>query len=174
MEKAITGKPQELASNLFLLDKDKVYEIKEYKSLRGTQANRYFHKLVNELARYNRSIGFAISDDEMKIEMNISYGTLAVDDNGKIVGVKVPKGTDIKSFYPYAKKYKEEDNCECYLFYKRTSQLNTLEFTQLIRGVEVRCKAVGIKTLDDIEFEKMMEEYEREYNNGRNNNKIGK
>ena len=147
---------------LFNLDQNKLYEIKEYKPLRGLQANKYFHKLVNELARYNRSIGFAISDEEMKININLSYGTLATDDNGKISGAKVPKGFDISELYPYVKKYKEEDNCDCYLFYKRTSKLNTEEFTQLLRGLEVECKNVGIKTLDDLEFEKMMEDYEND------------
>ncbi len=165
MEKTISGTPKELATILFSLQQDKVYEIKEVKKIRSLSANAYFHKLINELARYNRSIGFAISDEEMKIDMNLSYGTLATDDNGKIRGAKVPKGTNIQDFYPYAKKYKEETDCDCYIFYKRTSELNTKEFTQLIRGVEVNCKEVGIKTLDDLEFQKMMEEYEREYNN---------
>lgn len=163
MEKTITGTPKELAPNLFLLDQNKIYEIKEHKNLRGLKANSYFHKLINELARYNRSVGFAISDEEMKIDINLKYGTLAVYDNGKVMGAKVPKGADILPFYKYAKKYKEEDNCDCYLFYKRTHELNTQEFTQLIRGLEVECKEVGIKTLDDLEFERMMKDYETEW-----------
>lgn len=161
---AITGTPRELSMQLFALDKDKIYEIKEFKPLRGTKANRYFHKLVNELARYNRSNGFAISDDEMKIEINLRYGTLAVDSNNVVKGAKVPKSFNMKELYPYSKKYKEEDGLDCYIFYKRTSELNTLEFTQLIRGLEVECKDVGIKTLDDIEFDRMMAEYEKELN----------
>lgn len=164
---AITGTPQELSVQLFALDKNKIYEIKEYKPLRGTQANRYFHKLINELARYNRSVGFAISDDEMKVEINLKYGTLAVGNDGIIKGCKVPKTFNLQELYPYSKKYKEEDGLDCYIFYKRTSELNTLEFTQLIRGLEIECKNVGIKTLDDIEFEKMMKEYEKEFSNDR-------
>ena len=80
----IKGKPRELSTLLFTLDQDKEYELKEYKPLRGTQANKYFHKLVNELAKYNRGIGFAISDEEMKIEVNIQYGTIATDGNRNI------------------------------------------------------------------------------------------
>lgn len=150
----------ELSMQLFALDKNKLYEIKEYVPVRGTQANRYFHKLINELARYNRSTGYAISDEEMKININLSYGTIATDTNNKVLGAKVPKGTNIQEFYPYSKKYKEEDGCECYIFYKRTSELNSKEFYQLIKGLEVECKKVGIKTIDDIEFERMMAEYE--------------
>ena len=96
----ITGKPEELATQLFKLDKDKLYEIKEYKKLRGSQANRYFHKLVNELARYNRGIGHAISDDEMKININLNYGTIATSNDGSVLGAKVPKGTNLEGFYP--------------------------------------------------------------------------
>ena len=162
MKKSITGTPRELSTQLFGLEQDKIYEIKEYKQLRGAQANKYFHKLVNELARYNRSIGYAISDEEMKIEMNLSYGTIDTLDNGKVIGAKVPKGTNMKDIYEYSKWYKTEDDCDCYIFYKRTHLLNTSEFTQLIRGVEVECKKVGIKTLDDIEFEAMMEAYEKD------------
>ena len=157
----ITGKPEELAMSLFKLDKNKLYEIKEYKAIRGTQANRYFHKLINELARYNRGIGHAISDDEMKININLAYGTIATDDNGKVIGAKVPQGTDINNFYPYSKWYKEEDNCDCYVFYKRTSELNSKEFWQLIKGLEIECQKVGIETLEEKEFRLMMKEYER-------------
>lgn len=159
----MTGTPKELATQLFALDPEKVYEIKEFKPVRGTQANRYFHKLINELARYNRSEGYALSDEEVKANINLAYGTLARDKDGKIQGVKVPKNTNIYQFYPYAKWYKEDKNCDCYIFYKRTHELNTKEFTQLIRGLERECKHVGIKTLDDIEFDLMMEAYEREY-----------
>lgn len=167
----MSGKPEELARCLFMLDRDKIYDIVEHKNIRGLQANKYFHKLVNELARYNRSKGYAVSDDEMKININLAYGTLATGDNGQVLGAKVPKGTNIINFYPYAKWYKEENNCDCYLFYKRTSELNSKEFYQLIKGLEQECKDVGIKILDDIEFEKMMEAYDEEYKNERRKGK---
>ncbi len=156
----VVGYPNELAQALFNLDKDKKYQLTEYKEIRGLQANKYFHLLINELARYNRGNGFAISDDQMKIDINLQYGTLARFEDGRVQGAKVPKGTDMSEFYPYAKKYKEEDGYDCYMFYKRTSELNTQEFCQLIQGLEKECQEVGIKTLTDIEFEKMMEEYE--------------
>lgn len=158
--KNIIGKPREIATMLFTLEQDKEYELKEYKSIRGLKANAYFHKLINELAKYNRSIGHAISDDEMKININLSYGTIATDENGNITGAMVPKGTDMQNFYPYAKWYKSTDTCDCYYFYKRTHELNSKEFWQLIKGLERECKDVGIATLDDLEFERMMREYE--------------
>lgn len=147
------------------LQKEEVLDIDLKKEVqqRGLQANKYFHSLVNELARYNRGNGYAISDEEMKVNINLAYGTIAKDDNGKVLGAKVPKGTDIKQFYPYSKWYKEEDNCDCYIFYKRTSELNTKEFYQLIKGLEKECKDVGIETLEDKEFNKMMEAYDKSF-----------
>lgn len=157
----ITGTPQELSIQLKNLKQDKIYELKLYYPARGTQANRYFHKLVNELARYNRSTGYAISNEEMKINMNLAYGTLAIDDFGTVQGAKVPHGTNMKKWYEYSKKYKQDDEFDYYIFYKRTHELDSKEFYQLIKGVEAECKEVGIKTLDDIEFERMMKAYER-------------
>lgn len=160
----MTGTPIQIIQWLYEQDKDKKFVIDEYKEKRGLRANKYFHTLVNQLAKYNRGKSFAISDEEMKIKMNLSYGTIATDETGKVIGCKLPKGTDITSFYPYAKKYKEDkDGCDCYIFYKRTSELNSKEFWQLIKGVEVECEKVGIPTLDDIELERMMKEYDESF-----------
>lgn len=151
----MVGTPQELAMQLFQLDKDKKYKIEEYKERRSNDANAYFHVLVNRLARY-----YTISDEDMKIKMNLSYGTIAKDKNGKMLGCKVPSGTDIKEFYPYAKWYKEDlDGCDCYLFYKQTHTLNSLEFSQLLNGVVQECKDAGIETLDEIELKHLIDSY---------------
>lgn len=143
--------------SLDMLDIDLKKETKK----RGLQANKYFHSLINELANYNRIHGVVISDEEMKAKINMSYGTLARDENNKILGAKVPKNTDMAKFYPYSKWYKEENGLDCYLFYKKTHELNTKEFASLIRGLEVECKDVGIETLEEREFNEMMEQYNK-------------
>lgn len=153
------GKPEELSRVLFNLDRDKVYEIKEYKKMRSKDANAYFHKLANELAKYNRANGFAVSDEDMKIDLNLAYGTIATDKNNSAICAIVPQGTNMREFYPYAKRYKRADMKDFYVFYKRTHELNSKEFWQLIKGVESECKQVGIKTLDDVEFERLMNSY---------------
>ena len=159
----ITGTPKELAPNLFLLDQNKIYEIKEHKNLRGIKANSYFHKLINELARYNRSVGFAISDEEMKIDINLKYGTIATLEDGSLYEVILPNNVDFQERYEYSKRLKTNGVYTWWVCYKRTHELNTQEFTQLLRGLEVECKEVGIKTLDDLEFERMMKDYEAEW-----------
>lgn len=158
----ITGTPKELSMQLSKLEQNKVYELKRYRPIRGTQANRYFHKLINELARYNRSLGHTVSDEDMKIAINTSYGTLKTDDNGNTEYIVTRKGTEITEVYPYAVRYKSTDTADYWKLYKRTSELDSHEFWQLIKGLETECKDVGIKTLDDIEFERMMTEYDKE------------
>ena len=127
----------------------------KYREKRSLDANACFHALINELAGH-----FNMSEDEMKIRMNLQYGTIDRDKTNKIMGAKVPKGTEMKSFYPYSKWYKEEDGFDCYLFYKRTRNLNTLEFSRLLDGVIQECKEVGIPTPDDIEFKRLIDEYD--------------
>lgn len=154
-----------LTDNFEKLRKEERLEVvlEKYYEKRGLQANKYFHKQINQLARYERGSGHAISDDEMKKNINLQYGTIATDGYGRIFGAKVPHGTDMQHFYPYSKMYKTEDGCDCYIFYKRTSELNTREMSQLIKGLDVECMKVGIETLEEKKFKKMMEEYEREY-----------
>ena len=118
------GKPEELSRVLFNLDRDKVYEIKEYKKMRSKDANAYFHKLTNELAKYNRANGFAVSDEEMKIDLNLAYGTIATDKNNSAICAIVPQGTNMKEFYPYAKRYKRADMKNTRTQFKRVLATN--------------------------------------------------
>lgn len=156
----MVGTIEQIIQFLFKQDKTKKYEIKEYKQKRSNDANAYFHVLVNELARY-----YNISDSEMKIKMNLQYGTIAKDANGNSVGVKILQGTDITQFYDYAKWFGEcEENgikFDKYLFYKRTHTLNTKEMSQLIRGVVQECQDVGIETKSKAEIESLLEQWER-------------
>ena len=134
-------------------------EAKKYRQKRSLDANAYFHVLVNKLARY-----FGMSDTEMKIKMNLEYGTVAINLDGTKVGIKVPYGTNISYFYPYCKKFGEcEENgmtFEKYLFYKETHTLDSKEMSQLIEGVVYECKQAGIETLSDEEVKSMLNEWE--------------
>lgn len=134
--------------------------IKKFFKKRSKDANAYFHVLVNELARY-----YNISDTEMKIKMNLQYGTIARDTNGNSIGVKIPKGTDITQFYDYAKWFGEctENKIEFdkYLFYKQTHTLNTKEMAQLINGVVQECQERGIETKPKAEIDSLLKEWDK-------------
>ena len=127
----------------------------KHREKRSHDANAYFHVLVNKLARALR-----VGDDEMKIKMNLQYGSIAKKD-GKWCGVKVPANTDIQSFYPYAKWIGDvEENgvtMAKYLFYKRTSELDNAEMSKLIDGVVQECHEQGIETLPPAELKALKE-----------------
>lgn len=156
----MVGTQKQAITWLLEQDNTKRYEVKEYKEKRSNDANAYFHVLVNKLARY-----INISDKEMKIRMNLQYGTIAKDENGNSVGVKIPKGTDITQFYDYAKWFGEcEENgikFDKYLFYKQTHTLNTKEMSQLINGVVEECRERGIETKTQLEINSLLESWDK-------------
>lgn len=138
-------------------DNKKQYEIKEVKPKRSNNANAYFHALVNELARY-----YSMSDTEMKIKMNLDYGTIARFEDGRIKGCKVPDGTDMKEIYQYSRWYKSDENGDdCYIFYKETHTLNTKEMAQLINGVIQECENAGIETKPKVEIDALLESWDK-------------
>lgn len=154
----MVGTIEQVIQYLFKQDKTKKYEVKEYKNKRSNDANAYFHVLVNQLARYHN-----IADDEMKIKMNLQYGTIAKDEHGNSIGVKIPQGTNIKQFYDYAKWFGEcEENglkFDKYLFYKRTHLLDTKEMSYLINGVVQECQDVGIETKTKEEIDSLLKSW---------------
>ncbi len=135
-----------------------IVEAKKYRKRRSLDANAYFHVLVNKLARY-----FNTSDTEMKVKMNLEYGTVAINLDGTKVGIKVPKCTNIEQFYPYCKWFGEciEGDLvfDKYLVYKQTHTLDTAEMSKLIDGVVSECKQVAIETLTNEELESMKKEW---------------
>lgn len=156
----MVGTIEQVIQYLFKQDKTKQFEVAEYKEKRSKDANAYFHVLVNKLARY-----FNIDDRQMKIKMNLQYGTIARDANDNSIGVKIPKGTDITQFYDYAKWFGEcEENgikFDKYLFYKQTHTLNKKEMAQLINGVVQECQDVGIETKSDAELKSLIESWDK-------------
>ena len=64
--------------------------IKKWRAKRSNDANKYFHLLVNEIAAAR-----GISDDEVKVSLVTQYGTYARDDDGMIVGFKLPVSVDV-------------------------------------------------------------------------------
>lgn len=157
----ISGRPlvtlemNERSSSLAMVDELKCHEkltlrFGKFRKKRSLDANAYFHLLVNKIAAKTKS-----SDDEVKRNLVCSYGTLARDEEGNLIGAMVPVGMSIDSFYPYTRNYKTEyvngKECNCYLFYKRTRDLDTAEFAQLIEGTISEAKELGIETKEEAE-----------------------
>ena len=112
---------------------------------RSPDANAYFHVLVSEIAKVLKS-----GMEEVKQQMVFDYGTVMSDETGKKVGFKLPASVDVHNIYKYAKWFDErEENgikFNCYIIYKRTSELDAAEMARLIDGVVSECRAIGIPT----------------------------
>jgi hypothetical protein len=127
--------------------KDAVVEIviKKWRAKRSNDANKYFHLLVNEIAAVK-----GLEDDEVKIDLVTRYGTYARDDDGMIVGFKLPASVDASTIYPYTRLYKEveEDGklFKCYLVYKQTRLMDSAEMAHLIDGAVREAQDLGIDT----------------------------
>lgn len=119
--------------------------IKKWRERRSKDANAYFHLLVNAIAEA-RGLG----DDEIKRELVVEYGVIAKDQEGLLVGAKLPVSVDINRIYPYTRLYKQvEENgrvLNCYLFYKHSSDMDTKEMTRLIDGAIFEAQKLGIDT----------------------------
>ena len=120
-------------------------KIKKWRRKRSLDANAYFHVLVNEIA-----MAKGLSDDEVKRDLVVDYGTVARDDDGMVIGFKLPASVSVDDIYPYTKLYKRvEENgrlFNCYLVYKRSSWMDTKEMSHLIDGAVAEARELGIDT----------------------------
>ena len=126
-----------------------------FKKKRSLDANAYFHLLVNKIAAKTY-----VSDDEAKRWLVKSYGTLARDENGELIGAMLPAGADVDRFYPYTRSYKTEWRdgkvYTCYLFYERTRDLDTAQMAHLIDGTVQEAKNLGIEVKPQEEIDSLL------------------
>ena len=149
-----------------LHDKAVDVTLKEHRERRSLNANAYFHVLVNQIAaRLGETDPEPPTDDDVKRRLVLDYGTIDKDDAGQYVGAKLPSGVDVLKYYPYAKPYKAvwENGREyvCYVFYKRTSDLDSKEMSRLISGTIAEAEALGIHTEPTEYIDKMIKAMER-------------
>lgn len=127
-----------------------IAEIKRYKKRRSLDANAYFHLLVDKIAK-----ALGRSNEDVKVQMNFEFGTIARDESGLLAGFKALKSIQIGKFFKYAKPIGEcEENGKVfvkYLIYKETHTLDNTEMARLIDGVIYEAKQLGIETLTPME-----------------------
>jgi len=107
-------------------EKPYICELKQFRKRRSLDANAYFHVLVDKIAKENKK-----SAEEVKISLNLDYGTIARDENGLKVGFKALDGVPIEKFFKYAKPigYEIENGKKFikYIVYKETHTLDSAE-----------------------------------------------
>lgn len=146
------GKPIQLIQFLYNEDKDKLYQIKEYRQKRTLSQNSYAWVLINELANKMR-----ISKEDMYISL--------LEDYSQCLMIPVEKGKKPDGYFKYYKYIttttingKEADY---YKVFKGSSEFDTEEMSIFLDGIIQECKQVGIQTLDELELENLRRNYDK-------------
>lgn len=141
------GTPEKLSQYLWQLDKEKKYEIKEYREKRSLNSNAYAWKLITELGNVLRK-----SKEEVYLQMLKDYG------QSEIVSM-------LSSISPsgYFKYYEaigtgviNNKEFTHYKIFKGSSEFDSREMSIFIDGIVQDCRSVGIQTLEDIEIEELI------------------
>lgn len=128
-----------------LRDRDLDIEIKVHREKRSKNANAYFHVLVNKIAAELNE-----SDEAVKTRLVIEYGVVARDEDGMVIGFKLPASVDVSRIYPYTRLFDQRveggKTFKCYLVLKPTHDMDTKEMARLIDGAIEEAKELGIET----------------------------
>ena len=144
------GQPLKLIEFLYVQEKDKLFEVKEYKKKRNNNQNSKYWKLLCEL-----SLKTKISVEELHFNMLKNYS--------QRYEILVPADKEIRGIEYYERKSKiVKDGKEFYVYHVYTSshELNTKEFALLLQGLVEECQIQGIDTRspDEIKREEAMYE----------------
>lgn len=148
---SFTGKVVDIKRKLFQLSEDKVYdvEIKIHREKRSLNANSYCWKLCTEIASAINS-----DKDSVYLLMLKRYGISDL--------VPISNQVPIDDYIKYYDIESKTDKYTWYKIYKGSSKYDTKEMSVLLNGIVSECKEMGIPTKEDLEIEKMLEEWERE------------
>ena len=142
----MVGKADEVIKWLLNQDREKLFEVKEYRQKRSLNSNSYAWQLMNEIANRLRT-----SKDEVYLEMLKRYGQCEV--------VSVLSDIDISRFVKYYEEIgkghvegKEFTHYRCYI---GSSEYNSREMAILIDGIISEAEALGIETLPTTAIERM-------------------
>lgn len=147
-----TGKIEKFLPLIFRLDKEIVYDVKidKHREKRSLNANAYLWKLVTEIGNILNK-----SKEEVYLQMLIDYGQSEM--------VSILSEIEVNGYFKYYKlagtsilNGKEFNH---YKIYKGSSEYDTKEMSILLNGVVQEAKNLGIKTKDDIELERLVEEW---------------
>ena len=133
-------------------------EIRKHRNIRSKNANSYFHVLVNKIAAETGE-----SDEEVKIRLITSYGTLARTNDGKYLMFVLPREADATEYYKYAEVYDQREvngvMCNMWKVYKDSHKMDTKEMARVIDGAIQEAKSLGIETTTPAELEKMKQQW---------------
>lgn len=133
---SIKGNPLKLIQYLYSQEKDKVFEVKEYKEKRNNNQNSKYWKLLNELCLVLKK-----GTEEVHFEMLKSYS--------QRYEILVPAEIKLRGIDYFEQKSKIEKNGKEYVVYHvytPSHELNESEFAILLQGLIEECNQQGIDT----------------------------
>lgn len=140
------GYPEEISKHLWHLDKEKLYEIKEYKEKRSLSQNAYCWKLITEIAnKINKS------KEEVYLEMLKDYGQSEII---SMLSTIEPKGY-FKYYESIGTGIVNDKEFTHYKIFKGSSEYDSKEMSIFIDGIVQECTQLGIPTLSDEEIKDM-------------------
>ena len=146
------GTPEEISRYLWQLDKDKKYEIKEYKEKRSLNSNAYAWKLITELGNVLRK-----SKEEVYLQKLKDYGQSEIV---SMLSSISPSGY-FKYYEEFGKGTIRGKEFTHYKIFKGSSEFDSREMSIFIDGIVQDCKEVGIQTLDMLEIERSINDKTR-------------
>lgn len=144
------GKPKDLVAWLFAQDRDKTFEIREYREKRSLNANAYCWALIGKMADVLRTDKDAVYLTELK-----RYGQselVSVLSNIKVDGI-------FKYYEKAGTSYLGEKAFTHYRVFRGSSEYDTREMAILIDGIVQDAKELGIETLTPAEIARMKEKW---------------
>lgn len=147
---SFTGTIEKIKQKLFLLDKDKQYdvEIKIHREKRSLNANSYCWKLCTEIASAINS-----DKDSVYLLMLKRYGVSDL--------VAMLNKINIEDYFKYYDIESRTEKYTWYKIYKGSSKYDTKEMSVLLNGIVSECKEMGIPTKEDLEINSLIDEWEK-------------
>lgn len=140
------GNAEAIIQYLFQQDREKVFEVREYKQKRSLTQNAYFWVLVNEIANVTRQ-----SKDDIHLQMLKEYGQSEV--------FSIRSDIDVSRYLKY---YEEIGRGKVngkefthYRVFKGSSEMDSLEMSILINGTVSEAEQLGIPTLTPAEIARL-------------------
>lgn len=141
---------------------------KRYREKRSLDANAYYWQLLTKAADI-----LELSNPEAHNRMLRRYGQPEII-NGKMVFLVLPDTDDAEKIAFAAETYHIKPTSEVkmgadgmmyrtYFMLRGSSTYDTKEMSTLINGLVSECKEMGIETMTPAELERMMEAYEKKY-----------
>lgn len=140
------GNAEAIIQYLFQQDREKVFEVREYKQKRSLTQNAYFWVLVNEIANVTRQ-----SKDEIHLQMLKEYGQNEV--------FSIRSDIDVSRYLKYYEEIgKGKVNGKEFTHYrvfKGSSEMDSREMAILLDGVVQEAEQLGIPTLTPAEIARL-------------------